>query len=126
MNWQAEGNCSVASHADRERFFSEDPIEQALVAEEYCYDCPVRSLCLQTALDFKEYWGVWGGATQEDLRDALCLDDNGRADKSRLDRTICPKCSQEDYKVLGRTKLGFKVSCINCDLNWETRARLDG
>ena len=125
MNWQIDGNCATSSPVDRERFFSEDMVEQSLVASEFCFDCPVRDVCLQNALNNKDYWGVWGGATQEHIRDALGVDENGRADKSRSEYTICPKCRLDDYTVGQKTRLGVEVTCNDCGLSWETRARLD-
>ncbi len=42
-------------------FFSERPadLEQA---KSLCADCPLRSACLEGALQRAEPWGVWGGA----------------------------------------------------------------
>jgi WhiB family redox-sensing transcriptional regulator len=43
-----------------DQFFSEVPeeLEQAKVL---CRVCPVRTACLDAALDRREPWGVWGG-----------------------------------------------------------------
>lgn len=124
LNWIDDGLCVDASETDKERFFSEDMVEQSLVAAEYCYECPVRDLCLQSALDHKTHWGVWGGANQEHLRDALGLDENGRTDRARSAFTLCPKCRMDDYTVTGATRLGVEVSCNDCGLSWETRAKV--
>ncbi|PRX43555.1 WhiB family redox-sensing transcriptional regulator [Prauserella shujinwangii] len=45
---------------DADLWFAEAPadLERAKVL---CTDCPVRSACLQGALDRREPWGVWGG-----------------------------------------------------------------
>lgn len=34
-----------------------------------CLSCPFREPCLETALVFKEEWGVWGGWTEHDRRE---------------------------------------------------------
>ena len=30
-----------------------------------CTECPVRSACLQNALDHRDPWGIWGGTTED-------------------------------------------------------------
>lgn len=46
--------------SDPELFFAESPsdVEQA---KALCRECPVRELCLSSALERREPWGVWGG-----------------------------------------------------------------
>lgn len=43
-----------------ELYFAEQPadIERAKVL---CGGCPLRQMCLETALELREPWGVWGG-----------------------------------------------------------------
>ena len=43
-----------------ELWFAESPADVE-VAKALCSDCPVRSLCLDGALERREPWGVWGG-----------------------------------------------------------------
>lgn len=43
-----------------ELWFAELPSDVEF-AKALCVDCPVRSLCLDGALDRREPWGVWGG-----------------------------------------------------------------
>ncbi|GAB2924826.1 WhiB family transcriptional regulator [Rhodococcus aerolatus] len=50
--------CRVAEDADL--WFAESPAELEQ-AKALCTDCPVRSRCLELALDRAEPWGVWGG-----------------------------------------------------------------
>ena len=45
---------------DPELWFAESPAQLEL-AKSFCADCPVRSACLDGALDRAEPWGVWGG-----------------------------------------------------------------
>lgn len=49
--------CQVA---DADLWFADDPrdLERAKVL---CVDCPLRTACLQAAIDRAEPWGVWGG-----------------------------------------------------------------
>ncbi|WP_272914498.1 WhiB family transcriptional regulator [Ornithinimicrobium cavernae] len=50
--------------AEPDLFFAERPqdIERA---KSLCAACPLRELCLQTALELEEPWGVWGGELVE-------------------------------------------------------------
>lgn len=43
-----------------ELYFAELP-EQVERAKALCKGCPLQALCLQTALETQEPWGVWGG-----------------------------------------------------------------
>ncbi len=43
-----------------ELWFAESPNDVEF-AKTLCVDCPVRSLCLDGALERREPWGVWGG-----------------------------------------------------------------
>jgi WhiB family transcriptional regulator, redox-sensing transcriptional regulator len=45
---------------DPELWFAESPSDVEF-AKALCLDCPVRSLCLDGALERREPWGVWGG-----------------------------------------------------------------
>src|SRR3954453_8280385 len=43
-----------------ELWFAESPADVE-AAKALCQECPVRSLCLDGALERREPWGVWGG-----------------------------------------------------------------
>lgn len=45
-------------------FFAELP-QEVERAKALCADCPLREMCLQTAIELREPWGVWGGALIE-------------------------------------------------------------
>ena len=45
---------------DPELFFAESPTDVEL-AKQVCGPCPLRSACLDAALERREPWGVWGG-----------------------------------------------------------------
>jgi len=41
-------------------FFSDD-LDEIAVAKQHCLDCPVRSTCLEAAVERREQFGIWGG-----------------------------------------------------------------
>jgi len=45
---------------DPELFFAESPTDVEF-AKILCTQCPVQALCLASALERREPWGVWGG-----------------------------------------------------------------
>lgn len=45
---------------DRELWFAESPSALEL-AKQLCQGCPARAICLSTAIEHREPWGVWGG-----------------------------------------------------------------
>lgn len=50
----------LACRAEPDLFFAESP-QDLERAKTLCAGCPLRELCLQTALEVGEPWGVWGG-----------------------------------------------------------------
>ncbi|MCI0545325.1 MAG: WhiB family transcriptional regulator [Actinobacteria bacterium] len=55
---QESGRCT--REGSHELFFSDRPTDLAQ-AQHICGRCPVRSACLQLALQENLEWGVWGG-----------------------------------------------------------------
>lgn len=45
---------------DPELFFAERPVDVEL-AKAVCGPCPLKTACLDAALERREPWGVWGG-----------------------------------------------------------------
>lgn len=43
-----------------ELYFAEKP-EDVEQAKALCGSCPLKQMCLETALELREPWGVWGG-----------------------------------------------------------------
>ena len=68
-SWAAEGACR---HADPELFFPVARAGPALVqlarAKKVCARCPVRTPCLEFALETGQDFGVWGGTSEEERR----------------------------------------------------------
>lgn len=96
-------------------------------AKEICSTCPVRMKCLQSALDNKEDYGVWGGRDETDLRRARFTDVSGKPIKYRPS-IICPNCLDEtkkDLYVIETFANSSDVGCHACGLMWEIRKVLD-
>ncbi|MFG2441135.1 WhiB family transcriptional regulator [Streptomyces sp. NPDC048508] len=55
--WQDLARC-VTTHVNPDTFF-----ELAPEAKKICARCPVKTNCLDTALEHSEVFGVWGGMT---------------------------------------------------------------
>jgi WhiB family redox-sensing transcriptional regulator len=61
-----EGSCS---ESDPDMFFPEGKEHVALIrsAKSICAECPVASLCLDYAVNTKQ-WGIWGGTTMKERK----------------------------------------------------------
>ena len=63
-DWMLDGNCTST---DPEIFFPVN-MEQQRAATKICFDCPVRILCANYAIDTVQEFGVWGGLTEADRK----------------------------------------------------------
>ena len=64
LSWKSMGACRAI---DPELFFPPSDTE-AEPAVAVCRRCPVLHVCLQFALDNRDYEGVWGGTTGAERR----------------------------------------------------------
>ena len=59
-------------HKETDLFFPEEETEENTAeAKALCFMCPVKSLCLRTALGYTDEWetvGVWGATTTAERR----------------------------------------------------------
>ncbi len=62
LDWQAEALCAQTG-AD---FFFPEPGSSVREAKRICGLCPIRSACLEYALDNDERFGVWGGLSEKE------------------------------------------------------------
>lgn len=112
----------------------EDPEEQHEAAA-LCFTCPVREQCLLMALERGEVWGVWGGATQKDLRAARGVDENGDRRWDPAERPYCLLCNADLRSLSTLSEIspfGYKepsgqevsrvrtVQCSACGFSWES------
>jgi WhiB family transcriptional regulator, redox-sensing transcriptional regulator len=63
-SWMAEGRCR---ELPPEVFFPSDGVGVE-VARRYCAECPVKSPCLEYALENHIEHGVWGGCSERERR----------------------------------------------------------
>lgn len=78
--WKREANCSgldMYPEALQQSMGPRSPqyifSEEEKVTKSVCWDCPVRLICLEYALDHKEKYGVWGGLTELQRADIVQL-----------------------------------------------------
>lgn len=109
-------------------FYSSNP-DTIKKAKAICDECPVKRLCLETALSNEERFGVWGGASQQELRIAQSVDALGeKKDYGRGSPTRCPWCgpySTKYLEVVKKKRSGTEVTCTNCDLTWFTKKAIN-
>lgn len=65
--WMREARCR---HLDPGEFFPSDGVGVE-VAKRICAECPVRTECLEYALEFRIDHGVWGGTSERERRRIL-------------------------------------------------------
>ena len=65
--WMAEGLCADKSPS---MFFPSDGVGVE-VAKKVCHECPVRTTCLEYALENRIDHGVWGGCSERERRRIL-------------------------------------------------------
>lgn len=65
--WMVKGNCRDEPPS---RFFPSDGVGVE-VAQRICDGCPVKSPCLEYALEQRVDHGVWGGASERERRRIL-------------------------------------------------------
>jgi WhiB family transcriptional regulator, redox-sensing transcriptional regulator len=64
MNWDDEAACQST---DPDLFFPTGELS-VQTAKRICRGCPVRTQCLEFALDARLEHGVWGGLTENERR----------------------------------------------------------
>lgn len=127
--WHEDAECSKpVNRVFIENFFANKPSQQN-AALKLCEICPVRKECLQTALEEKQVWGIWGGLTYKKLRRTLSL--NWEGQEMRHKRfPLCPYCGAKtsslssktvDRPNKGRWATMKVVECSDCSFSWQSR-----
>jgi WhiB family redox-sensing transcriptional regulator len=95
---QERGRCR--EEGSHELFFSERPSDLA-EAQHICGQCPVRSACLQLALQENLEWGVWGGVIFWDGQPFHRKRARGRPRRSEMELPVA--ASRQDLLELVRS-----------------------
>lgn len=68
-SWRSQAACKGLPN---ELFFPEqgDSQRRTRAAKKVCWVCPVREQCLDYALETGSRWGIWGGMTEKERRNA--------------------------------------------------------
>lgn len=124
--WQKRALC-VESGVD---FFAEADLDEnsteleiqlaqaeTQLAKDICQVCPVRKECLDSAFQFEDRWGVWGGADQETIRKALSIDVAGNPTPRPKDMA-CPNCGGAKITHALRRRLQSHLRCDACKFMW--------
>lgn len=88
--WRDQAACRSTPHhqVDPELFFPEpDEVDRIAAAKALCAQCPVRSTCLDAALENGDRDGIRGGMTEEE-REALHSKLGGRLSYSRVNEAL--------------------------------------
>ena len=118
-NWAKDSACQ-----NTDVDFYSTKTEEKRKAKAICAECPVRQMCIQTALDNKERFGIWGGADEVELRKNQAIDARGDAHVSRRGKIRCSSCgplSSMYLEVIERKRTQTHLRCTTCGLKWWTR-----
>jgi len=129
LSWQKDAECAKPPHKDiMDSFFSEE-LSKKHEAKNLCFSCPVRSECLQWALEHRQIWGIWGGKDEFEIRRTLSVSYTGEEIK-RKRPPKCPYCSARPNKLSvsvekvpggGRWTTAKVVTCSECNFSWRSR-----
>ena len=95
-SWMVQGRCR---DLPPEVFFPSDGVGVE-VARRYCAECPVKSPCLEYALENHIEHGVWGGASERERR---------RIARSRRGLPARPNSSTVSQSVAAPTRQGVSA-----------------
>lgn len=130
--WQSNALCGdindinffAMEDLEESESYDSDALEQAeletSLALSVCTNCPVKRECLQSALDNKDRFGVWGGNTSNDIRKALSIDKNGDP-VVREKNQVCLNCKRDkSLTVIARRSNQITIECTFCGITWQS------
>lgn len=133
LKWQKDAECAKPANKKFVNwFFSKNPKEK-YAAKNLCYTCPVRSECLQWALENKQIWGVWGGKDEVEIRRTLSVSYKGEEARRRR-YPNCPYCNARPFQLEtktesipggGRWTSAKIVECTACGFSWRSRTSVN-
>ena len=129
LEWQRNALCARPDNRKYiNHFFSQD-FSEKYAAKNLCFSCPVRSQCLQWALEHRQIWGIWGGKDEVEIRRALSVSYLGEETRRRR-YPNCPYCTARPHKLdtsiaqldtTGRWTTAKIVTCTECGFSWRSR-----
>ena len=115
-NWAKDSACQ-----DTVIDFYSQNTEEKRSAKALCDECPVKLICLQSALDNKERYGIWGGADEIELRKNQAINAKGESHVSTQGKIRCANCgplSSKYLEIVERKRSQTHLRCTNCGLHW--------
>lgn len=128
-NWIKDAPCALPVLTDDSEeprsidFYSSNREEQER-AKAICIECPVRLMCLQTALNNRERWGIHGGVDERELRRVQAINELGESHVSKRGPVRCPNCGPYSTRFLEpieKKRTRTHVKCSNCGIDWVVR-----
>lgn len=100
-------------------FYSADQREVKTCRDLCNTTCEVRLQCLTYALSGPEWHGVWGGAAEWELRQALNLQKDGAPSEQALPAR-CANCHSARHVTVKRIARSRRdrATCSRCGLEW--------
>ncbi|MFD5319376.1 WhiB family transcriptional regulator [Streptomyces sp. NPDC127098] len=113
QSWQERAACRGAATDDPDLFFPDaDHILRITEAKRYCARCPVQQVCLDSALENNDRYGIWGGLTEEE-REPLHANIDNRLDYDRVEATLAGRdihLTNAERRAVVRTAYAREVS----------------
>lgn len=132
-NWINDALCALPVQTDDSEeprkidFYSRSP-EELGRAKAICDECPVRMMCLQTALDNRERFGVHGGVDEMELRRVQSINALGEAQVYKRGPIRCPNCgpfSTKNLEIIERKRTRTHIKCTECGIDWVARKAIN-
>lgn len=129
LHWQENAACADPKTRDMMDWFFSDELSKKHEVKNLCFSCPVRSQCLQWALEHRQIWGIWGGRDEFEIRRTLSVSYTGEEIK-RKRPPKCPYCSARPQRLEvtvekvpggGRWTTAKVVTCSDCGFAWRSR-----
>jgi WhiB family transcriptional regulator, redox-sensing transcriptional regulator len=129
LYWQSDASCADPDNRSMMDWFFSDDVQKKHEVKNLCFSCPVRSQCLQWALEHRQIWGIWGGKDEFEIRRTLSVSYTGEEIK-RKRPPKCPYCSARPSQLSvsvekvpggGRWTTAKIVTCSECDFSWRSR-----
>ena len=127
--WHDDAECAKPENAKYiNNFFANKPSQQ-YPALKICEACPIKDICLKSALEEKQIWGIWGGLTPKKIRRTLSVNWDGQEMRHKR-FPLCPSCKAKtsslitktvERPIVARWSTMRVVECVDCSFTWQSR-----